>query len=166
VRDADAVLFVVDGSEAVDKETHEALQALDPSRSIVIMNKSDQFDNEGGHRAGVVEIVESDIECVTLSALRGEGVPELVRTLIEKVGGEGLAAVARERVVLNARLVSLMTAAADKSALLRESLSEKRPLEMMAVEARETLAAYEEATGRSYQSDVLDVIFSRFCIGK
>jgi tRNA U34 5-carboxymethylaminomethyl modifying GTPase MnmE/TrmE len=37
---------------------------------------------------------------------------------------------------------------------------------MLAARAREVLSYYEEATGRRYQDGLLDVIFSRFCIGK
>jgi tRNA modification GTPase len=85
---------------------------------------------------------------------------------VAKVGGEALATMARERVVLNARLVSLLGEAREKNRSLRESLLAGAPLEIMAVEAREALAPFELATGRTYRDDVLDAIFSRFCIGK
>jgi tRNA modification GTPase len=91
---------------------------------------------------------------------------ELRRALMTKVGGEALATMARERVVLNARLVGLLDDARGKNRVLRESLLAHKPLEIMAVEAREALSPFEQATGRTYQDDVLDVIFSRFCIGK
>lgn len=166
LREADAVLFIVDGTAAPGDDTLAAIQGLDTSRAIVVLNKSDRFSDFGQAGVDAVEALDTDLECVTLSALHGDGVPDLIRALVAKVGGEGLATMARDRVVLNARLVSLMQTATERSAVLRESLVVRRPLEVMAVEARETLAAYEEATGRSYQSDVLDVIFSRFCIGK
>jgi tRNA U34 5-carboxymethylaminomethyl modifying GTPase MnmE/TrmE len=73
---------------------------------------------------------------------------------------------ARERFVLNHRLVSLMREARVAAATLRESLAERKPLELLAADAREVLSRYEEATGRRYHEGLLDAIFSRFCLGK
>jgi len=166
VRSADAVVFVVDGSEELPAGTDESLAALDLERSLVVVNKSDRFGSAGRSGLDAVMALESGADYVTLSALSGAGLDDLRRRLVALVGGDRLAAMARDRVMLNARLVALLGEAATRGAVLRESLAARRALELMAVEARETLAAYEEATGRSYQGDVLDVIFSRFCIGK
>lgn len=166
VRNADAVVFVIDGTEAPAPETLRVLGDLDPGRAIIAVNKSDRFERAGRTGAEAVVALGSAVRCVTLSALSGDGVADLVGALVSLVGGDELTAMARESVVLNARLVSLMRTAQEKGRVLRASLQARRPLEIMAVEAREVLAAYEEATGRSYQGDILDVIFSRFCIGK
>ncbi len=167
VRKADVVLFVLDGAGGIGTSTLDALRGLDPGRAIVILNKSDVW--EEGLDAGLVRALESvdpPLECVTLSASRGDGMDDLKRALITRVGGEHLATMARERVVLNARLVGLLRAARDRNRELRDGLGAGQPLELLAVDAREALAPFEDATGRSYQDDVLDVIFSRFCIGK
>ncbi len=74
--------------------------------------------------------------------------------------------VARERLVLNQRLVSLLSSARERVEALKTSLESHNQLELLALDARSVLALYEEATGRRYQEDLLDVIFSRFCIGK
>jgi tRNA modification GTPase len=166
VRNADAVVFVVDGTLAPSPDTVAAIHALDPERSLIAVNKRDRFDADGRAGLDAVMALESGVDYVTLSALSGEGVTELKTALVALVGGERLATMARQRVVLNERLVALLWTASVRGRALRESLEAGRALELMAVEARETLAAFEEATGRSYQSDVLDVIFSRFCIGK
>lgn len=166
VRTADAVVFVIDGSKAPGDDTVAALGALEPARSLVAVNQSDRFPAHGQAGLDAWMSLGSDVDYVTLSALSGDGVATLSRELVALVGGDRLATMARQRVVLNARLVSLLRLAAERSQALRASLEEGRALELMAIEARETLGAYEEATGRSYQPDVLDVIFSQFCIGK
>ena len=100
------------------------------------------------------------------SALTGAGVAPLRATLVETVGKDAISQVARERVVLNTRLVQLLGAARDKIAVLKEGVETRRPLELIALDARDLLSQYEAAVGRKSQDDLLDVIFSRFCIGK
>jgi tRNA U34 5-carboxymethylaminomethyl modifying GTPase MnmE/TrmE len=68
--------------------------------------------------------------------------------------------------VLNARLVRLLEDARLKLTELGAMIRHSEPLELVAEKAREALYLYEEATGRRYHDGLLDVIFSRFCIGK
>jgi tRNA modification GTPase len=74
--------------------------------------------------------------------------------------------VARERLVLNARLISLLEQTRERINVLKASLEKRAPLEILAVDAREALKLYETATGKRYTEDLLGTIFSRFCIGK
>lgn len=162
-RSADVVLFVIDASLPFDDELVGAVRELEPPRSILVLNKIDlpQADN-----VSTLDVLPPDLRRVHTSALTGEGIEKLEDAIVETVAGERLSWIARERVVLNSRLVTLVKAAAEKVAALEKSLASRNPLEIMALEAREVLALYEEATGRRYQDDLLDVIFSRFCIGK
>jgi tRNA modification GTPase len=167
VRSADAVVFVLDGGVVPDDATLGRIGAVARgAAAVVALNKSDAWDEYPPPALAAVKALGAGVGCVTLSALTGEGVETLERTLVGIVGAERLAAMARERVVLNARLVALLKTAARKTDVLCASIEARRPLEMMAVEAREVLAQYEEATGRHYQDGLLDAIFSRFCIGK
>jgi tRNA modification GTPase len=68
--------------------------------------------------------------------------------------------------VLNARLVSLLKTADERLGALESGFETRAPLEILAVDTREVLVCYEKATGRRYSDDLLDTIFSRFCIGK
>lgn len=162
-RTADVVVFVVDRSAAPDPALERAVGSLDPSRAILVLNKADLAPHPG---VSTLEDLGSGLECVTLSARRGEGLDRLEASLVARVGGEDLVRVARERVVVNARLAALLRRAQAQTDRLDAGLRDGHPLEILAVEARELLSAYEEATGRSYREDLLDVIFSRFCIGK
>jgi tRNA U34 5-carboxymethylaminomethyl modifying GTPase MnmE/TrmE len=49
---------------------------------------------------------------------------------------------------------------------VESGLESRGPLEILALDTREVLVCYEEATGKRYSEDLLDTIFSRFCIGK
>ena len=161
-QNADVVLFVVDGSMTSplsSRDARESLGRLDASRALVVLNKSDQG-------AGEPDLGRSELPRMRASAMTGDGVDAIRRSLLELVGSESLARSARDRTILNARLVSLLSDARVKLDTLGGSVEARDPLEIIAVHARDVLVLYEEATGRRYSDGLLDAIFSRFCIGK
>jgi len=156
---ADVVVFVVDGSrDELPPGTEGVLHRLDASRALVVLNKTDL----GTARTAVVK----DVAHVRTSVVTGEGVDEVRRALVRLAGSEGLATAARERVILNARVATLLSQARARLDHLGPAVESREPLEILAVEAREILSLYEETTGRRYHDGLLDAIFSRFCIGK
>lgn len=158
-RDADVVVFVVDGSEPPAADTRRALAQLDVHRAIVVVNKVD--------RPPCGDLPASPgLVVVRASAETGEGFGELKSALLRLARSDELARMARDRVILNARLVALLESARDPLADLGRAVRDREPLEILAARARDVLSYYEEATGRRYRDDLLDVIFSRFCIGK
>jgi tRNA modification GTPase len=106
------------------------------------------------------------IDGLRVSAVSGVGLDELRTTVLARTGALELARMARERSVLNARLARLLEDARSELSELGGMIRDGQPLELVAEKAREALHLYEEATGRRYHDGLLDVIFSRFCIGK
>ena len=163
VDEADVVLFVVDASEGLREEARARLERLDPAKGIVVLNKIDLPATVSAH---TLRTICPDVPVIPVSAETGEGIREIGRALLTHAGRGGLDWIARERVVLNARLVSLLGQARERLAEVEAGLEGRAPLEILALDVREVLARYEEATGRRYTEDLLDAIFSRFCIGK
>jgi tRNA modification GTPase len=161
--EADVVVFVVDSSEPWSDDLPARLGRLAPERSIVVVSKTDLPTRLP---AGEVRRAFPNLTVVPSSVKSDGGLDELKKTLIETVGRERLNWLARERVVLNARLISLLEEARERIEGLRSNLEGNAPLEILAVDARDVLRLYETATGKRYTEDLLDTIFSRFCIGK
>jgi tRNA modification GTPase len=153
---ADVVVHVLDASV----EEHPVLPALPHGRAVVALNKADL-----PARVRPDDLPDGTA-VIRTSARTGEGVDDLRKSLVECVGRDRLDWIARERVVLNARLTSILREARTKLARLSASFRDKAPLEILALDARETLQLYETATGKRYSDDLLDTIFARFCIGK
>jgi tRNA modification GTPase len=163
VRTADLVLFVVDSSEPASDLLVEKTRELNRANALIVLNKID-LPQSGA--AGTLQEAHPEAAFVRVSATTGEGIDELRHEIVRAVAGEELSRVARERVVLNSRMVSLLEAARERVDTLSAAIESHNHLELLALEAREVLGLYEDATGRRYQPNLLDAIFSRFCIGK
>jgi tRNA modification GTPase len=163
VEDADAVLFVVDASEPLDDESSERLRRADAAKTIIIANKIDLPVRFGADRLGAIS---PGVPVIRASSLTGEGIRDIERAVVSRAARDGLSWIARERVILNARIAAVLTRARDHLAAVKTGLVARAPIEILAFEAREVLSCYEVATGKRYTEDLLDTIFSRFCIGK
>jgi tRNA modification GTPase len=163
VENADIVLFVVDGSKPLSDETRSRIAWLDSKKTILIVNK---IDLPAVVTPDTLSASVSPIPALPVSAETGEGIGEVVRALVRRASDDGLGWIARERVIVNARIASLLDEASERLIVLESGLFGRSPLEILAADAREVLTCYELATGKRYSEELLDTIFSRFCIGK
>ncbi len=163
VQTADLALFVVDATQPPSDDAVARIRGLDPRKSLLVLNKIDLLEPVGSR---TLHALPSEIGTVRVSAETGEGFAALKQEIVRVVAGGVSDRVARERIVLNARLSSLLGAASERVAALKAGVEGNEPLEILALEARAVLEFYEEATGRRYHAGLLDVIFSRFCVGK
>jgi len=161
-QDAQLLVLVLDGSRALAPQELEPARGADPARTLCVINKCDlpQALDEGElRRAGL------GCEVIRLSALTGEGVDELRRALGRVVIHGALDASAAD-CLFNARQRQAVRRAirclADAEQTVREGLG----YEFTAMCLREATDALGEVTGEVGAQDVLERIFSRFCIGK
>jgi tRNA modification GTPase len=158
---ADIILYVVDGSAAPPPEWSTELALLPVDETLIVVNKSD-LDAHSGWAFGDFPAAQ----IIHTSAVEGSGLDVLRKSLVARVGVDRLNWIARERIVLNARLIADLGEARRRIDALIGKFRERAPLEILAIEAREALHVYESATGRRYSDGLLDTIFARFCIGK
>jgi tRNA modification GTPase len=154
--DADLVLVVLDSSEPVGDEDHKLVALVAQRTAIVVENKSDKFSSQ-------FQVPGSQLSTVRVSALTGEGIVELRAEILRQVGGE------REGetgFLTNARHQGLVC---DSLAGLEASVVAVRgkiPHEMLLLDLYSALRPLDEITGATTNDDILNLIFSRFCIGK
>lgn len=157
---ADLVLFVLDASRTFSGEDRLILDAIGTRRAIAVLNKSDL--------PGSLELSPevSGMPQVAISAETGAGIDGL-RDLIRTQFLHGGALDSREFVTIS-RARHRDALASSHSALNRllSGLEDGRELETLAIDLRDALAAVGQVTGETSADDVLDVIFSSFCIGK
>ncbi len=156
---ADVKLLLVDLEAALgDATALDAARALYDARSILLLNKSDRCDPAAVARFSA-ELAEW--RPLALSVRTGEGLDDLLARLLDLAGealggGEGAAGITRLR---------HRRALEDCRDALARAGSAGLP-ELVAEELRLALRALGRITGRVDVEDLLDIVFSEFCIGK
>jgi tRNA modification GTPase len=174
--DADLILIVLDSSQLAAPEDQQLLSQAQGRPAIVVENKCDLIGkNHAGTAAPGCPAQPSSTDKssavngapprVRTSATTGEGIPALRNEILRHVGGE--AAIHSETGFLtNLRhqervLDSLTALAAAKTAV-----ATKVPHEMLLLDLYNALRPLDEITGATTTDDILNLIFSTFCIGK
>ncbi len=150
---ADLILFLVDDSfEEEDLKIYERVKG---KRHVVVINKIDRgFDMDTSWAEGKV---------VRVSALEGTGIEDLERAMLELTedfhveGG---------KLLTSGRQIELARSALNA---LKNALESSRigfPNDVVSLDIQKALSFLDEITGRNFREDLLDTIFSTFCVGK
>jgi len=155
--DADLVLVVLDASQGQTPEDAELLRQAENRPVIVVGNKYDlgvsgQWSVTSGQQ-------------VLTSAVTGEGIAELRAAILRHIGGEagtqaesGFLTNIRHQGLINDSLLALNAA--------KTAVAAKVPHEMLLLDLYNALRPLDAITGATTTDDILNLIFSTFCIGK
>lgn len=156
LRESDIKLWVLDGSRPFGPEDRLVEEQLKGERFLVLINKTDLPQSLDLDRFGDLH---PGIRCLPVSAKTGKGIEELKEEIVLSVSSGGIL---EEACNATARQVEELRAA---SALLSEAL-QARSLDVAANCLRDSRLALERFLGISADTDLLDLIFSQFCLGK
>ncbi len=153
---ADAVALVMDSSVSAHPGDEALAEMVAGRRGLVAWNKIDLAPDASAESIGGLDPVRT-------SATTGEGLALLVEALRGILVGDSL----REPVLVGTvRQETALRAAREALGAAAERLRMKELLDTASFELREAVAALDEAVGIGVGADVLNEIFSRFCIGK
>ncbi|MEW6595388.1 MAG: tRNA uridine-5-carboxymethylaminomethyl(34) synthesis GTPase MnmE [Thermodesulfobacteriota bacterium] len=160
--DADLVLLVVDATAGVTEEDRELLASVGDKAMVLVINKCDIAPPE------VVAAVRSEVAGIpgaAISARTGAGIGELEKVIFTTVAGTGRWEPGHASVpnVRHEAALKLAIAATDR---IVEGLGRALSPELIAVELQTALDHLGEVIGETTSEEMLDLIFSRFCIGK
>ena len=159
-QEAHLSIYLIDASQPLHEEDRARLENLDPDRSIVVLNKTDVGNEFSDFKFRVSCFVEA-------SLISGAGISELKQAMAQTLE-RGADLQAPPHAVISERHRQLLVEAHQEARKARALLNEG--VEENAVFASEHLRAALEflgqVTGRVYHEELLDSVFSRFCIGK
>jgi tRNA modification GTPase len=170
--DADLVLVVIDASQPRNSEDEQLLKQVGQRRAIIVMNKSDLdiADRSDLNRpeAGTAETragAPAPHGTLRTSALTGEGIPELRAAILREVTGDS-GSNAESGFLTNARHQALVHDSLKAFEAAQSAVHNRVPHEMLLLDLYNGLRPLDEITGATTTDDILNLIFSRFCIGK
>jgi tRNA modification GTPase len=163
VAEAAMVILMVDGSRRLDAEDWEIIEEVREKKKVVAVNKRDL-----PIKISTEEILRAlpNTKVVEISALKNRGIDSLKKCLHSTVIRDGIGPDSGEAVVVNARHKGALEGSLQCLRRAEEGMGGRIPLEFVALELRSCLDHLGEIGGETTTEDVLECIFSQFCIGK
>jgi tRNA modification GTPase len=167
--DADLVLVVLDASKADAAEDAELISQASQRPAIIAVNKSDLL-SDGRNvtpmaQAPASSDQEQSLSRIRTSAITGEGIAELRAEILRHVGGE-TGAQAEAGFLTNVRHQGLVQGSLAALDAATAAVRAKIPHEMLLMDLYNALRPLDSITGATTTDDILNLIFSTFCIGK
>jgi tRNA modification GTPase len=157
IEQADLVLLVIDISEPMMDADREIIELVGKKTALVAANKCDlpqRSEPEG-----------LAWEVVRTSALTGEGLAQLEERMVDLALG-GRVFVSDDLMVQNVRQKEALERAERNLTQALSGIASSLPDDFITIDLSATASALGEITGESVQDDLLEAIFSNFCVGK
>jgi tRNA modification GTPase len=156
--DADLILVVIDASVPPDPDDHKLLRLAENRPAIFVGNKCDLGIGSGQRWASPAEISY-------VSALTGQGLAELRSEILRHIGGEAGTQI-EAGFLTNVRHQNLVRESLSGLDAAVSAVAGKIPHEMLLLDLYNALRPLDAITGATTADDILNLIFSTFCIGK
>jgi tRNA modification GTPase len=159
---SDLVLLMLDGSRAIDEDDETIFQEVSGKRMVVVLNKLDL-----PQKNSIEDVKKRFIEhpIVSVSALRGEGIDDLRKTIYASLVQREVRT-DKHLMVANVRHKHVLIRVKENLINAKRGMKQRISLEFVAFEIRAALEALGEMIGETTGEEVLNRIFEQFCIGK
>jgi len=161
---ADIIIHVFDGSEMLKPEDYEIISTIQKSKQLTLIRVINKID--------LVQEIErekingNNIPVLSISAIKGDGIDRLEKALYQRVVEDDNQSFSAKVLVTNVRHWEALTKALES---LQRSIDEAEKgvsSEFIALYLRDALNYLGQITGKVTREDILNNIFSKFCIGK
>lgn len=160
--DADLVIAIFDSSKELTVEDEEILNIIKNKKSIILLNKADLNSVLTENDAKFKEITGNVIK---ISALNGVGLEKLYN-LISKMFSLEEINVDNDVIVTNLRHKNLISKAIENVKKAKNTIQENMPIDIIAIFIKDILEDLGNITGEVVTDDIINEIFSKFCLGK
>ena len=171
--EADLILYVVDASETLDEDDQNIIPLLEGKKAIILLNKSDLENKitEESLKETLEKVLEhtGEIQILRTSTIdpssENSGMEELEET-IRNMFFEGKLRHNNELVVTNLRHKEALQDALNSLQLVEQSIEDGMPEDFYSIDLTSAYASLGKIIGEEVDEDVVNEIFSKFCMGK
>lgn len=160
---ADLILLLIDSSAPLTTEDQELLAATKDRQRIVILNKTDLPTKVD--LAKLKQLVGDD-SIIETSIVNHAGMDQLGERINQMFFNEGIESNQNNIMVTNARHIGLLHQANDALTAVLDGINDGMPVDLVQIDMTHCWDLLGEITGDSYQDELLDQLFSQFCLGK
>ena len=157
MEESDLVLFVISSSEKIDDEDMEILEKLKDKKILVIYNKVD-LSNSKDERL-------KDYDYIEMSTKDDKYVKQLKNKIVEIFKLNDIEK-SDYTYISNSRQISLLNNCLDIIDDINKKIKSDIPIDLIEIDIKLLLDKLGEITGNTYENELIDKIFSNFCLGK
>ena len=160
-KDADLIIVIIDGNKDLTDIDNEILDNVNPNKTIIILNKMDleQKINENTDK------IKNFKNVIKISALKKEGIEKLYKKITELFNLNKIN-VDNDIIITNERHKNQIQKAIKNLNDAKNSLNSDMPIDIVAISLKDVLTNLGEITGEEASEEIINEIFSRFCLGK
>lgn len=159
--DADLIIYIIDSSNALDDNDREIMELIRGRKAVVLFNKSDL--------EAVVDrneiTVDDDIPVINISAKNQTGIDEF-ENAVKDMFFKGELKFNDEIYITNARQKNDIRQAYDSIRLVINSIEDGMPEDFFTIDLMNAYESLGRVVGEAVEDDLVDRIFSKFCMGK
>ena len=159
---ADFIIFILDGSEELTEEDRLIMEYIGERNALVLINKNDLGQKIDAHE---IRDAMPGVRVIHTSLIKGEGITEIEDTIEELVYG-GRISQKESLMVNNVRHIELLNRAADSLQDAYTMADAGEALDFIEVDVKNAYELLGEITGETVSDDIINEVFSRFCLGK
>lgn len=161
-KNADLLIAIFDTSRELSEEDREILDLIKGKTAIIILNKTDLKPEIS---SDLDEFKNSEAPVIKISAMTGDGVEELKEKITELFN---LNKIDTDNGVMitNVRHKNLINKAIEAIHEAQKTMKDQMPIDIVAINIKNILENLNIITGEEVSEEIIDEIFSRFCLGK
>ena len=160
MKDSDLILFMLNNNEPLTKEIQKLLEQIKNKKYLVLINKVD-LDNKLNKEK--LNIDKNKI--VELSITKGLGIEELKNRIIKMFNINEIET--KDPTYLsNTRSISILKKCLKRVNDIEEALNKNVPIDMIELDIKKIWEELGTINGSTYEEELLDEMFKRFCLGK
>ena len=160
-KEADLVIYIIDASSDLKTEDDDILEIVNKKNTIIILNKIDLEQKVYENCNKLKEFTH----IIKISALKKQGIDELY-SKIEEMFHLNEVNYDNEVVITSQRHKNAIRKAIKNLEEAKESQERNMPIDIIAISLKNTLSNLGEITGEEATEEIINEIFSRFCLGK
>ncbi len=161
-KEAELILAIFDNTKELEPEDIEILKLIQDKNAIILLNKVDEKEENLETKK---ELLEAKKTIIKISAKEGRGIEELYKE-IEKMFEIKDLSKGEEILITNIRHKNQIELALKNIEEAKITTNNNLPIDMIAISIKQTLEELGKITGENVAEDIINEIFSKFCLGK
>lgn len=160
--EAELILAIFDNTKEINQEDLEILNIIKNKNAIILLNKIDIGDLNLDKRS---EILNTNKKIIKISAKEGSGIEELYKEIEKMFQIEGLET-GGETIITNIRHKNQIELAINNINEAKMAVLNNLPIDIISISIKQSLEELGKITGQNVSEDIINEIFSKFCLGK